>query len=61
MRTLAGEVVPDEFLRTMWVNRLPPTIRAIVTAMDQLLDDLVTVADWIQESASHQHLTERGE
>lgn len=52
MPTLAGEAVPDEFLRTMWVNRLLPTTSAIVTAMAQPLDELTTITDQIQESSS---------
>lgn len=52
MPTLAGEAVPDEFLRTIWVNRLFPTSSAIVTAMAQPLDELATITDQIQESSS---------
>ncbi|XP_043521438.1 uncharacterized protein LOC122534652 [Frieseomelitta varia] len=49
MRTLAGKEVTDEFLRMTWVNRLPSTIRAIITPMDYPLNELATIADRIQE------------
>ena len=28
--TLAGPSVPPHFLRTLWINRLPPIIEAII-------------------------------
>lgn len=59
MRVLAGEAVAD-FPRTMWVNRLPPTTRAVVSAMDQPLDDLAAIADRIQETAPQVASVARG-
>jgi hypothetical protein len=30
LRTLADPSVPADFLRTLWTNRLPPIIQAII-------------------------------
>ena len=51
MCTLAGETVSDEFLRTLWANRLPAMTRAIVTAqIDLLLEKLAAIDDLICDS-----------
>ena len=30
LRTIAGPSVPPDFLRTLWINRLPPNVQAII-------------------------------
>ena len=44
-------VISDEFWRTLWISRLPPTLRPIVTAMDPSmpLNEVATVADRVYE------------
>jgi hypothetical protein len=50
LRTLAGPSVPSEFFRTLWTNRLPPNIQAIITTQGQVaLDDVAQLADKIAE------------
>lgn len=52
MRNLAGGMVSEEFLRTMWAGRLPSMTRAIVTAQPDLpLNKLAEIADQIQAAA----------
>jgi hypothetical protein len=50
LRTLAGSSVPPDVLRTLWINRLPPNIQAIIAAQSQdALDDVAQLADKIAE------------
>jgi hypothetical protein len=49
-RTLAGPSVPSEILRTLWTNRPPPNIQAIIATQAQVaLDDVAQLADKIAE------------
>ena len=51
MRTLTGDTVSDEFLLTLWVNRLPEMTRAIVIAQTDLpLKKLAAIAELICDS-----------
>ncbi|CAK9824010.1 hypothetical protein ANTRET_LOCUS2247 [Anthophora retusa] len=53
LRNLAGTAVPDEFLRTLWLNRLPTSMRAILaTQTDTPLNKTAELADKINESWS---------
>ena len=46
LRTVAGLSVPSDFLRTLWTNRLPPNIHAIIVTQEQAaLDDVAQLAD----------------
>ena len=38
MRTLASESVTDDFLKTIWLSRLPQTVRTVVSVLDIPLD-----------------------
>lgn len=49
MRTLAGNVVPDEFLQSLWTQRLPTQTNAILSVHDGNLDQLAKLADKIGE------------
>jgi len=50
LRKLAGPSVPSDFLRTLWTNRLPPNIHAIIVTQGQAaLDDVAQLADKIAE------------
>ncbi|CAK9821235.1 hypothetical protein ANTRET_LOCUS1 [Anthophora retusa] len=50
LRNLAGTAVPDEFLRTLWLNRLPTAMRAILaTQTDTPLNKTAELADKINE------------
>jgi len=50
LRTLAGPSVPTDVLRTLWTNRLPPNIQAIIAMHAQVsLDDVAQLADKITE------------
>lgn len=50
LRSLAGTDIKDEFLRSLWANRLPPYIQAIIATQDKLaLDEIAQLADKISE------------
>lgn len=45
MRELAGNKVQDEFLRTLWLQRLPTTIHTVLATNAEELDQLAVLAD----------------
>jgi hypothetical protein len=48
--TPAGLLVPSDFLRTLWTNRLPPNIQDIIATQAQIaLDNVAQLADKIGE------------
>lgn len=49
MRNLAGTQVQDDFLRTIFIQRLPVTARSILASSSDNLDNLATMADKIIE------------
>lgn len=50
MKDTARKTVPDETLRILWINRLPPTIRPILQASEKTaIDDLSKIADKVFE------------
>lgn len=52
LRHLAGPSVPDDFLRTLWSNRLPTNLQAVVASQPDLpLDKLADLADTVNEIA----------
>ncbi|XP_046383941.1 uncharacterized protein LOC124154320 [Ischnura elegans] len=54
LRNLAGGVVPDAFLRTLWVNRLPANMHAILSVQSGAdLDSLSALADKVHEVIPH--------
>ncbi|XP_046398115.1 uncharacterized protein LOC124164927 [Ischnura elegans] len=50
-RSLAGNSVPDDFVRTLWVNRLPSSAQATQDSTD--LAGLAKLADKVCEVTSH--------
>lgn len=52
MRNLANGGVKDEFLRTMWLQRLPPQTQAILATSIEPLESLASMADKIGEIPS---------
>jgi hypothetical protein len=57
LRTLAGESVSDDFLKTLWRNRLPSTMQAILTSQDaSSLEDLSRLADKLNEVTPRAHV-----
>lgn len=54
LRSLVGNDVADDFLRSMWISRLPGYVQAIITTQDSSkLDDVAQLADKIMEIPSH--------
>ena len=54
LRTLEGLSVTSEFLRTLWTNRLPPNIQAIIATQAQVsFDDVAKLADNISQVKPH--------
>ncbi|XP_018577122.1 uncharacterized protein LOC108915547, partial [Anoplophora glabripennis] len=50
LRKLAGKNVNEEFIKTLWMNRLPtPTQRVLAASLQQPLADMAEVADRVQE------------
>ncbi|XP_046399331.1 uncharacterized protein LOC124165850 [Ischnura elegans] len=53
IRSLAGNSVPDDFVRTLWVNRLPSSAQAILATQDSTdLAGLAKLADKVCEVTS---------
>ncbi|CAK9816250.1 hypothetical protein ANTPLA_LOCUS8937 [Anthophora plagiata] len=53
MKTLAGDTVSEDFLRTLWSSRLPATTQAIVSSQADLpLKKLAEIADRIRETTA---------
>lgn len=57
MRQLANEKVGEEFLKTLWIQRLPTEIQAILSISDGDLDKLAKMADKIID-ITPQHVAE---
>ena len=56
MRNLANNTVTDDFLKTLWLQRLPREMRAILSSSDDNLDKLKEMADKIWDiSPSNLH------
>lgn len=49
MRELGGTGVNDDFLKTLWLQRLPSEIQAILSISSESLDNLAKMADKISE------------
>ena len=49
MKNLADGKVPDEFLKTLWMRRLPLSIQQILSISKDTLSDLAHIADKINE------------
>lgn len=52
MRNLAGTSISSDILKTLWLQRLPSNIQAILSISSEDLDKLVTMADKIFETSS---------
>ncbi|XP_023224221.1 uncharacterized protein LOC111625326 [Centruroides sculpturatus] len=52
MRALAGTQVMDEFLRTLFLQRLPNNVRSVLVTKQDSLHTLATMADKIMEITS---------
>lgn len=52
MRNLAGTSINGEILKTLWLQRLPTNIQAILSVSSEDLDHLVIMADQIFETTS---------
>lgn len=49
MNRLGGTAVPDELLKTIWMQQLPAHIQAIITTSSDSIDNLAKMADKIAE------------
>lgn len=49
MRELGGTNVKDDFLKTLWMQRLPSEMQAILSISSESLDNLAKMADKISE------------
>lgn len=49
MRELGGSNVKDDFLKTLWFQRLPPEIQTILSISSESLDNLAKMADKIAD------------
>lgn len=57
LRSLAGNTVQEEFLKTLWMNRLPTVMQAILTGQDGLtLNKIAELADKIRETNAGTHV-----
>lgn len=55
MRSLAGSQVQDDFLKTMFLQRLPVHIQAILASSSDPLDNLAVMADKVFELSPSQY------
>lgn len=53
LRQLAGEKVDTDFLKNIWLQRLPPQVQAILAAIQGDASTLINVADTIIESGGY--------
>ncbi|XP_017480979.1 PREDICTED: uncharacterized protein LOC108370205 [Rhagoletis zephyria] len=49
MRNLAGNAMNDSMLKSVWLNRLPPDVRSIISISSEPLDKVACLADKITE------------
>lgn len=52
MRELAGRAVGEDFLKTLWLQRLPNQAQVILSVSEDSLDKLALMADKIHETAN---------
>ncbi|XP_018340149.1 PREDICTED: uncharacterized protein LOC108747265 [Trachymyrmex septentrionalis] len=56
LRGLAGTAVPDELLKTIWLERIPASIRVIlVTQTEAGLDKMAELADAVSDALPERH------
>ena len=56
LRTLAGPTIPSDFLRTLWANRLPSNVQAIIACQaNAALENVAELADRIMEVTPPHH------
>lgn len=51
MKNLAGNSIPADLLRTLWLQRLPSNMQAILSVSSEDVDRLVVMADKIHETS----------
>lgn len=51
MKQLAGKTLGEDFLKTLWLQRLPTQAQAILSVSEDSLDKLALMADKIHETA----------
>ncbi|XP_046382352.1 uncharacterized protein LOC124153300 [Ischnura elegans] len=57
MRSLAGASMPDDILRSLWLNRLPSLVQSILAVKDGAeLNNLAKLADKVQEVTPRPHV-----
>lgn len=57
LKNLAGDTVPDDLMRTIWISRLPVSSQAILaTQKDSALEDVANLADKIFEVNPKPHV-----
>lgn len=52
MRSLAGNSIPADLLKTLYLQRLPPNIQAILSISSEGIDSLAVMADKIHETSA---------
>lgn len=58
MRELARNSLTDEALRSLWIDRLPENVRAVVAISNDNLNTCATLADKIIELTAPKHISE---
>lgn len=56
MRDLAGNEMNDNMLKSVWMSRLPPNVRSIISISSDPLDKLAVLADKIFEVSDSPHV-----
>lgn len=55
MKSLAGPKLSDDFLKNLWLQRLPTNIQSILLASSEKLDQLAVLADRVYEVTGENH------
>ncbi|GFY62637.1 hypothetical protein TNIN_117061 [Trichonephila inaurata madagascariensis] len=51
MKELSGGQLQDEFLKNLWLQRLPSQIQAVLSVSSETLDKLAEIADKVADAA----------
>lgn len=54
-RQIAGNLISDQMLKSLWISQLPQHIQAVVVAAPGGLDDLASIADKIWDMVPESH------
>lgn len=57
MRQIAGNLVTEDFLKSLWMQQLPPPVRAVISASEENVSVLAILADKVFEVTNNGYET----